>query len=338
MIIVTGGAGFIGSAIVWKLNQRGENDILIVDSLRESDKWKNLRPLRFWDYVEKDDFLEKIINEDFKESVSALIHMGACSDTTERDARYLVKNNYEYTKYLATYSRIHNVRFIYASSAATYGDGSQGYSDDESSLLSLRPLNMYGYSKHLFDLWAKRNSMLKYIVGLKYFNVFGPNEYHKGEMRSVVIKAYEQVQTEGKIRLFKSYRDEYADGEQMRDFLYVKDAVKMTLFFLDHPEINGIFNVGTGTARTWNSLAKAVFDALELEPQIEYIDMPEELRGHYQYYTQADMSKLRSAGYTDSITSLEDAVRDYVQNYLQPLRIDYCRLTIDNCNFFNHQS
>lgn len=317
MIIVTGGAGFIGSAIVWKLNQRGENDILIVDSLKKSNKWKNLRSLHFCDYIEKDDFLEKIRDGYFRD-VRALIHMGACSDTTERDARYLAKNNYEYTKHLADYIEWNEIRFIYASSAATYGDGSQGYSDDEDSLERFRPLNMYGYSKHLFDLWAKRNGLLNQVVGLKYFNVFGPNEYHKGDMRSVMIKAYEQVQDDGKIRLFKSYRDEYADGEQMRDFLYVKDAVKMTLFFWDHPEVNGIFNVGTGVARTWNSLAEAVFDALELEPRIEYIDMPEELRGRYQYYTQADISKIREAGYTESITSLEESIRDYVQNYLQP--------------------
>jgi len=317
MIIVTGGAGFIGSAIVWELNKRGEDDILIVDSLGKSDKWKNLCSLRFSDYIEKDVFLEKILHESFFD-VSALIHMGACSSTTERDARYLITNNYEYTKHLANYAHRHDVRFIYASSAATYGDGSQGYSDDESSIERLRPLNMYGYSKHLFDLWAKRNGMLDHIVGLKYFNVFGPNEYHKGDMRSVMIKAYEQIQADGKIRLFKSYRKEYADGEQMRDFLYVKDAVKMTLFFLEHPEINGIFNAGTGVARTWNALAKAVFAALELEPQIEYIDMPETLRNRYQYFTQADISKLQRVGYTVSPTSLEEAVRDYVQNYLQP--------------------
>jgi len=318
MIIVTGGAGFIGSAIVWKLNQQGESDIIIVDSLGRSDKWKNLCPLRFSDYIEKDIFLEKIIKGDLKENVSALIHMGACSSTTERDARYLITNNYEYTKHLASYSRICNARFIYASSAATYGDGSQGYSDDENSLERLRPLNMYGYSKHLFDLWAKRNGMLKSIVGLKYFNVFGPNEYHKGDMRSVVIKAYEQIQTDGKIGLFKSYREEYANGEQMRDFLYVKDAAEMTLFFLEHPEVNGVFNIGSGIPRTWNALAKAVFAALRREPQIEYIDMPETLRDRYQYFTQADISKLRQAGYTASLTSLEEAVRDYVQNYLQP--------------------
>ena len=319
MIIVTGGAGFIGSAIVWKLNQRGESDVLIVDGLGRGDKWKNLRSLRFSDYIEKDAFLEKIIKGDFKEDVSALIHMGGCSSTSERDARYLIKNNYEYTKHLADYADWRDVRFIYASSAATYGDGSQGYSDDESSLERFRPLNMYGYSKHLFDLWAKRNGLLENIVGLKYFNVFGPNEYHKGEMRSVILKAYEQQIKDGrKMRLFKSYRKEYANGEQMRDFLYVKDAAEMTLFFLEHPEINGIFNIGTGVARTWNALAKAAFAALGLEPQIEYIDMPETLRDRYQYFTQADISKLRQAGYTAGITSLEDAVSDYVQNYLQP--------------------
>jgi len=318
MIIVTGGAGFIGSAIIWGLNQRGENDILVVDSLGKSDKWKNLRSLSFSDYIEKDAFLEKIIDGYFQDEVEALIHMGACSSTTEQDARYLIINNYEYTKHLVEYASRCGARFIYASSAATYGDGSRGYSDDENLIEQLCALNMYGYSKQLIDVWAKKNGMLNNIVGLKYFNVFGPNEYHKGDMRSVVIKSYEQVQNDGKIQLFKSYKEEYKDGEQMRDFLYVKDAVKMTLFFLERRNVNGIFNIGTGIARSWNDLAKSVFSALNLKPEIEYIEMPEYLRGRYQYYTQADISKLRKAGYNDDITSLEDAICDYVRNYLQP--------------------
>ena len=317
MIIVTGGGGFIGSAIVWKLNQQGEFNILVVDDSGKTDKWKNLRSLRFLDYINKDTFLEKVLKGDFKSGVRALIHMGACSDTTEQDADYLLLNNYEYTKHLAAYALRRNVRFIYASSAATYGDGSYGYSDNEKDLHKFHSLNMYAYSKHLFDLWAERNGLLKQIAGLKFFNVFGSNEYHKGEMRSMVIKAFEQIKREGKIKLFRSYKPEYKDGEQKRDFLYVKDAVEMTLFFLQNPNINGIFNIGTGRAETWNKLAELVFEALKLKPDIKYISMPEEIKDSYQYFTQADISKLHRAGYRSPITSLKKAVFDYVQNYLQ---------------------
>ena len=318
MVIVTGGAGFIGSAIVWKLNQQGESNILIVDELGKSSKWKNLRCLRFSDYINKDVFLEKVLKGDFKTGIRALIHMGACSDTTEQDAGYLLLNNYEYTKHLATYATRRNVRFIYASSAATYGDGSYGYSDEEKDLHKFCPLNMYAYSKHIFDLWAKRNGLLKQIVGLKFFNVFGPNEYHKGKMRSMIIKAFEECRGQGCLSLFKSYKPEYKDGEQKRDFLYVKDAVRMTLFFLDNPDINGIFNIGTGRAETWNELAKLVFEVLNLKQDIKYIPIPEEIKNSYQYFTQADMSKLKSAGYREPITSLKKSVFDYVQNYLEP--------------------
>jgi len=242
--------------------------------------------------------------------------MGACSDTTEQDASYMIRNNYDFSKLLANWAAGQGQRFIYASSAATYGDGSQGFSDDEAELDKLQPLNIYGYSKQMFDLWARRASLLKRIVGLKYFNVFGPNEYHKGEMRSFVVKAFEQINTAGKVGLFKSHRPDYADGEQKRDFLYIKDAVDMTLFFLDNRKISGIFNIGTGAARTWNDLAKATFAAMNKEPNIEYIPMPDKLRDKYQYFTQADIAKLRTAGYKKEPTSLEDAIKDYVQNYL----------------------
>jgi ADP-L-glycero-D-manno-heptose 6-epimerase len=217
---------------------------------------------------------------------------------------------------LAQWATEANVRFIYASSAATYGDGSKGFSDDEEKIEMLQPLNLYGHSKQLFDLWAHRNDLLKKIVGLKYFNVFGPNEYHKGDMRSFVVKAFEQINTTGKVRLFKSYKPEFKDGQQMRDFLYIKDAVDMTLFFYDNPKINGLFNIGAGKARTWNDLAKAVFIAMDKKPNIEYIDMPESIRNQYQYFTQADITKLHKAGYKKQITPLEDAIKDYVQNYL----------------------
>ena len=317
MIIVTGGAGFIGSALIAALNKRQITDILVVDELGTDRKWKNLRNLSFTDYVEKDDFLEMVIEDKLDSSIDAVFHLGACSDTTETNASYLIKNNYEYSKLLAQWATADNIRFIYASSAATYGDGSAGFSDDQEKIEILSPLNMYGYSKHLFDLWARRTGLLKKIVGLKYFNVFGPNEYHKADMRSFCIKAFEQITSTGKVRLFKSYKPEYADGEQKRDFIYVKDAVDMTLFFYDNPQLSGLFNIGSGKARTWNDLVKAVFAAMGKEPNIEYIEMPESIRNQYQYFTEADITNLRKAGYDKQITTLEDAIKDYVQSYLQ---------------------
>jgi ADP-L-glycero-D-manno-heptose 6-epimerase len=316
MIIVTGGAGFIGSALIAALNKRGVEDILVIDRLAKDQRWKNLVNLRFADYIDKDEFLDMVVEDVLPFSVDAVFHLGACSSTTETDVSFLMDNNFEYTKQLAQWTADENIRFIYASSAATYGDGSQGFSDDEDKLETLKPLNPYGYSKQLFDLWAKKNGLLDKIVGLKYFNVFGPNEYHKAEMRSFVLKAFEQINATGKVRLFKSHRPDYKDGEQKRDFLYVKDAVDMTLFFYDNPETAGIYNLGAGSARTWNDLAKAVFAAMGKSPNIEYIDMPDSVRNQYQYFTEADISKLRSAGYNSSITSLEQAVKDYVTNYL----------------------
>ena len=316
MIVVTGGAGFIGSALIAGLNSRGVSDILVVDELGCDQRWKNLRNLSFVDYVEKDDFLEMILADKAPSGIKAVLHMGACNDTTETNASYLIKNNYEYTKLLAQWATDANIRFIYASSAATYGDGSAGFSDNEEEIDNLTPLNMYGYSKQLFDLWARRTGLLKKIVGLKYFNVFGPNEYHKGDMRSFVIKAFEQINATGKVRLFKSYKSEYKDGEQKRDFLYVKDAVDMSLFFLDNATLSGLFNIGAGKAQTWNDLVKAVFAAMDKKPNIEYIEMPESIRNQYQYFTEADITKLRNVGYKQEITQLEDAIKDYVQNYL----------------------
>ncbi len=317
MIIVTGGAGFIGSALIADLNKRKITDILVVDQLDKDRKWKNLQNLSFADYVEKDDFLELIIEDELDSPVDAVFHLGACSDTTETNASYLIKNNYEYSKLLAQWATDAEIRFIYASSAATYGNGSVGFCDDEQKIEVLRPLNMYGYSKHLFDLWVRRAGLLDRIVGLKYFNVFGPNEYHKADMKSFIVKAFEQIKATGKVRLFKSYEPEYSDGGQMRDFLYVKDAVDITLFFLDNPQLSGLFNIGTGQARTWNDLVVAVFVSMGAEPDIEYIDMPASIRNQYQYFTQADISKLRKAGYSKQTTTLEDAIKDYIQNYLQ---------------------
>lgn len=321
MIIVTGGAGFIGSAILWRLNQRGVDDILAVDHLGESEKWKNLVPLRFSDYLDRSVFIDRLEAGDFGDTIDAVFHLGACSSTTERNADYLMENNYRYTARIAAWAEAHpKCRFIYASSAATYGNGEQGYEDDEDRLPLLRPLNMYGYSKHLFDLLARRKGWLSRMVGLKYFNVYGPNENHKGDMRSLVNKAYPGVRDEGKMRLFQSHRENYGHGEQRRDFIYVKDAVEMTLFFLDHPEVNGIFNIGGGEARTWNEVAAALFQATGKPVDIEYIPMPEGLRGKYQYYTCADMTKLRIAGCAHAPMTLETAVGEYATDYLKPER------------------
>lgn len=316
MIVVTGAAGFIGSALIAGLNDRGISDILAIDRLGDDHRWKNLRNLSFADYVEKDDFLEMVLDGKAPPGINAVLHMGACTNTTQTNASYLIKNNYEYTKLLAQWATDAGIRFIYASSAATYGDGSAGFSDDETALDTLRPLNMYGYSKHLFDLWARRTGLLKKMVGLKYFNVFGPNEYHKADMRSFVLKAFEQINATGSVRLFKSCNPDYADGQYRRDFIYVKDAVDMTLFFMDTPQAAGLFNIGTAKARTWNDMVNAVFSAMGKTAEIEYIEMPENLRSQYQYFTQADMTRLRNAGYKGTITELEDSITDYVRNYL----------------------
>ena len=245
-----------------------------------------------------------------------MIHLGAESSTTEKDVAYLIRNNYEFTKDLAAWSLGNGARFVYASSAATYGDGSAGMSDDEPDLSRLQPLNAYGYSKHLFDVHARREGWLDQIAGLKYFNVFGPNEDHKGDMRSVVHKSFHQILETGSVRLFKSYRLDYRDGEQKRDFLYVKDAVAMTLHLALNPSLNGLYNLGSGEARTWLDLVTPVFEAMGREPDVSFVDMPLEIRDKYQYFTQADISKLRRAGYSAPLTSLRDAIFDYVRNYL----------------------
>ncbi|MFW5501000.1 MULTISPECIES: ADP-glyceromanno-heptose 6-epimerase [unclassified Maridesulfovibrio] len=316
MYIVTGGAGFIGSAMVWKLNQMGIDDILIVDNLAKTDKWKNLVNLRYEDYIHRDQFFKFILEGDDPFKTDAVIHMGACSSTTEQDADFLMENNYRYTQMLCRFCLQHDVRFINASSAATYGDGQFGFDDDHAGIDRLKPMNMYGYSKQLFDLWAKRGGVLDKLVSLKFFNVFGPNEYHKDDMKSVICKAFNQIGETGEMKLFKSYKPEYPHGGQKRDFVYIKDCVDVMWWFLQNPQANGIFNIGTGQAREWNELARSVFAAMDVEPNISYIEMPETIRDKYQYFTQANMSKLVEAGYDKPFTSLEDAAKDYVQNYL----------------------
>jgi ADP-L-glycero-D-manno-heptose 6-epimerase len=311
-IIVTGGAGFIGSCLVWKLNSENLTDIIVVDRLDSSQKWRNLVGKEVRDYIDKDKFLVDLEKNKFKAKIDAVIHMGACASTTETNASYLMENNYMYSKRLAQWCLGEKVQFLYASSAATYGNGESGYSDEDKATLKLKPLNMYGYSKQLFDLWLIKNRLSGKVTGFKFFNVFGPNEYHKEEMRSVIAKNFESVVKEKKIRLFKSYRKDYADGQQKRDFVYIKDAVDIVYFFLKNKEKKGIYNVGTGKARSWNDLAKAMFDALSLKPQIEYFDMPPEIREKYQYFTQADLRKLKAAGCKHKFYSLEESVKDYV--------------------------
>ena len=313
MIILTGGAGFIGSCFLWKLNEKGINDIIIVDDLDKPGKCQNLEGKSYSDYIQKDDFLA-MVKEDKAPVPEFVVHMGACSSTILTDTEYYIKNNYEYSKILAKWALSKKANFMYASSAATYGDGSEGYSDDTESTYNLKPLNMYGFSKHLFDLWVIKNDLIDKVTGIKFFNVFGPNEYHKEEMRSVVCKAFKQVRDEGKMRLFRSYNKDYDDGEQKRDFIYIKDAVEIMYYLFKNPQITGIYNLGTGKARSWNDLAKAMFKALKKKPVIEYIDMPENLREKYQYFTQADMSKLQSkikGGY--EFQELEKSVADYMK-------------------------
>jgi ADP-L-glycero-D-manno-heptose 6-epimerase len=319
-ILVTGGAGFIGSVLVGTLNRdHGQDRIVVVDHLGTDEKWRNLPPLRFEDYVEADEFYERLgRKEGAFGDFTHIFHLGACSSTTERDASYLMQNNFGCTRQLAGWALSRGTRFVYASSAATYGDGSAGMDDLSDDLSAWRPLNAYGYSKHVFDLHAQREGYLRRIVGLKYFNIFGPNEEHKGDMRSVVSKAWRQIVETGRVRLFKSYHPDYPDGGQKRDFLHVKDAVDMTLHLGAAKKAGGLFNVGSGQAHTWLDLVHPIFEALGRQPEIEFIDMPEALRSQYQYFTCADVTKLKSTGYPHPVTPLRAAVIDYVSRYLVP--------------------
>ncbi len=316
MYILTGGAGFIGSAFLAKLNAEGIDDVLVVDDLGTSEKWRNLSNKKLNDYLHKDQLLERLRSGSMPDNVRGVIHLGACSSTTERDAEYMMRNNYQFSKAIAEWALHRGVRFIYASSAATYGDGEHGFVDDESKLDSFRPLNVYALSKHLFDQWALSTGALKRAVGLKFFNVYGPNEYHKGDMRSVVHKAYHQIKDTGSVSLFKSYHPDYKNGEQLRDFVYVKDCADAMWWLLENPSKAGLYNLGTGEARHWKDLVTAVFSAMGKAPKIDFIEMPDHLKGKYQYFTQADMGKLKKIGYEKPFTSLEDGVADYVKNYL----------------------
>jgi len=310
MIVLTGGAGFIGSCFLWKLNKEGIGDVIIVDNINDTGKWNNLSGKRYIDYIQKDKFLRLLENSGLP-IPSHIIHMGACSSTLVTDSAYLLNNNYEYSKKLALWAFSHKVPLLYASSAATYGDGQFGYDDSNENTLRLKPLNMYGQSKQLFDLWLLNNDHEGKVTGLKFFNVFGPNEYHKGEMRSIICKNFPEIKKGNPMYLFRSYRRDYKDGEQKRDFVYVKDAVEVMYYFFNNPDKTGIFNLGSGLARSWNDLARALFFALGESPKIEYIDMPETIKGKYQYFTEAKIYKLRNAGCRHLFQPLETSVADY---------------------------
>ncbi|MCG6144888.1 ADP-glyceromanno-heptose 6-epimerase [Leptospira bandrabouensis] len=316
LTLVTGGAGLIGSQIIEDLNHNGNTDILVVDHLGTTEKWKNLQRNFFLDYYEKDKFESMLdVRHPLLNEISEIYHLGACSATTEKDATYLMQNNFHYTKKMAEFAVTKNIPFLYASSAATYGEGEYGY-DDKAPIENLKPLNMYGYSKQLFDLYAKKVGIADRLVGLKYFNVFGYGEAHKGDMRSLVLKGYEQIRDTGKLKLFKSYKPEYKDGEQKRDFLYVKDASKISIYLLSERKY-GLYNVGRGIAETWNDLANALFTSMNQPVNIEYVDMPESLKGKYQYYTCAEMEKINQTGYPFGYTNLRDAVGEYVSLLLK---------------------
>ena len=318
-ILVTGAAGMIGSALVWELNRQGYANIILTDRLGCDEKWRNLVPLRYADYLDAGQLLDQLDTPALA-AVRWVFHLGACSSTTEKDADYLMENNFRYTRRLAEWALAGQRRFVYASSAATYGNGDAGMEDGQEHLGSYRPLNMYGYSKHLFDLYARQRGWLERIVGLKYFNIFGPNEDHKGDMRSVVHKACGEIRQTGKVSLFRSHHPDFRDGEQQRDFLYVKDAVAMTLHLANSTAAAGIYNIGSGHAATWIELVTPIFTALNLPVNIAFVDMPEILRGKYQYHTCANIRRLLDSGWSGSRQSLTEAVGDYVSNYLVPDR------------------
>jgi ADP-L-glycero-D-manno-heptose 6-epimerase len=319
MIIVTGAAGFIGSCFVSKLNQEGMTDLVLVDVVGDISKKKNLEGKKFSEYLEKDCFIQDIAQDRMHKKCEAVFHIGACSSTTESNEEFLIRNNLEYSKTLARWALSNHIPFHYASSAATYGDGALGYSDQDEITPKLKALNLYGKSKLQFDQWIIQNKLTDKVVGWRYFNVFGPNEYHKDDMRSVVAKAYDQITQTGKLKLFKSYKKEFKDGEQKRDFVYIKDVIRVMWEIFQARTIHGIFNLGTGEARTWNDLAKAVFTSLGKPVHIEYIDMPDSIKNQYQYFTQADLTKLRSTGCRYRFTPLEQSVGDYVE-YLKATR------------------
>jgi len=320
LLVITGAAGFIGSGTVRYLNDKGIANLLLVDDLKFSEKWKNLVGKSFYDIISRHDLMQFLFEK--KSIIAGILHLGACSDTAETNGDYLLKNNYRYSIKLAEFALLNDIPFVYASSAATYGDGSIGFFDNEHQLKMLRPLNRYGFSKHLFDLWLLREGVLDKVIGLKYFNVFGPNEYHKKHMSSWILKMSNELKKTNVVKLFRSNDPNFKDGEQCRDFIYVKDAVRMTCNLLDgaFQGVSGIFNIGTGKASTWKELALALFKAINKKPEIEFVDMPDIYKKQYQNYTCADMCKynsfLQKSKNLFQTSSLDETVKEYVQQYI----------------------
>lgn len=314
-ILLTGAAGFIGSYLLGFLNKKGYNNIVIADDFSEEDKWFNFDFKQFAVKVEREELFDWLKKNDPK--IDFVFHLGARTDTTEFDYSIHEKLNVEYSKNIWNYCTEKNIPLVYASSAATYGSGELGYKDDHDVIEKLQPLNPYGISKNEFDKWALKQTLQPpYWTGLKFFNVYGPNEYHKGRMASMVFHGYNQIKKTGKVKLFKSHKPEFKDGEQLRDFIYAEDVAKVCYWLMQNPVASGLYNLGTGKARSFNDLIKAIFKTLNLEPSIEYIDTPEDIRDKYQYFTEADMTKLRNAGYKEDFYSLESGVSEYVQHFL----------------------
>lgn len=327
MKLITGAAGFIGSALAAAYNKRfDESGLILCDRFGTKDKWKNVAGLRFNQFVERDTLFDFLQKNPLAKDIDTVIHLGACSDTTEQDADYLYRTNVDFSIRLCKWSLAQGARFLYASSGAVYGDGSLGFSDDHDLTPQLRPLNAYGFSKWLFDMWLLEQGVIDKVAGLRYFNVFGPNEYHKGRMASLVFHAYPQARTDGTIRLFESHKEGYAHGAQERDFIYVDEAIEATLFIARTKKLNGLINVGTGRTHTFNDLAQGVFAGLGMAGRIEYFPMPEDLRGRYQYYTKADIRKLTGAGFSGFVDRFSEYVERYVRDYIAPGYLYYTQV------------
>ncbi|MCD6460697.1 ADP-glyceromanno-heptose 6-epimerase [bacterium] len=316
MILITGAAGFIGSVMACRLNRRRRNDLILCDNFMNTDKWKNVVGLKFVELIAPADLFDFLRTDKKAGKIEAVIHMGACSDTTESDVDYLMDNNVRFSIELCRWAVAQGSRFLYASSGAVYGNGNLGFSDSDELTPKLRPLNAYGFSKWVFDMWVLENGFIDKVAGLRFFNVFGPNEYHKGNMASVVFRAFALAQQEGRVRLFESHNDKYGHGDQERDFIYIDELLDTFFYLFDNKKINGIFNIGTGRTHTFRQLAISLLEALGKPENIEYFPMPEDIRDRYQYHTKADMGKLRSAGYPEQDDRFAEYVKKYVRSYL----------------------